>query len=218
MMSSAGNVTAADGVSEVSLQEALTSLDAALVQHDETLRSLSSSNSAMYKQLATLTEKVNQLSVQPASVAPVVNTTTVKEPHAPTPERYSGDFGVCQAFLTQVSLVFELQPRSYASDRAKIAFLIGLLSGDARDWGAAVWQRQGPLCNSYMAFVEEMRKNFDHPVSGRDASTRLGSIQQGSRSVAEYAREFRTLAAEVDWNDPALRSAFYRGLNETFKR
>lgn len=58
---------------------------------------------------------------------------------------------------------------------------------------------------------------FNHPVCGRDASNRLTNIRQGSRSVADYAIEFRTLAAESGWNDPALQGAFYRGLQETLK-
>uniref|UniRef100_A0AAQ5X026 DUF4939 domain-containing protein n=1 Tax=Amphiprion ocellaris TaxID=80972 RepID=A0AAQ5X026_AMPOC len=124
--------------------------------HHLTLRSLSTSSSTMYRQLASLTEKLNQISSQVAPAASVLNAAPVREPHAPTPERYNGDFGVCQAFLTQVSLVFELQPHSYPTDRSRIAYLIGLLTGDARDWGTAVWKRQGPLCNSYSAFVEEM--------------------------------------------------------------
>lgn len=43
-------------------------------------------------------------------------------------------------------------------------------------------------------FVNELRKVFDHPVQGREAS-----IQQGSHSVAEYY-EFRTLAGEAGWD------------------
>uniref|UniRef100_A0A3P8TGN2 Retrotransposon gag domain-containing protein n=1 Tax=Amphiprion percula TaxID=161767 RepID=A0A3P8TGN2_AMPPE len=187
----------------------------------EMLKNLSSSNSAMYKQLSSLTERVNQLAARPPASAPIANPvspiTPVKEPHVPVPERYSGDFGSCQAFLTQVSLVFDLQPHSYPTDKARVAFLVSLLSGDARDWGTAVWRQQGPLCHSYAAFVDEMQRNFDHPVRGRDASTRLMNIQQGTRSVAEYALEFRTLAAEASWNDEALWGSFYNGLNETLK-
>uniref|UniRef100_A0A672IKY2 DUF4939 domain-containing protein n=1 Tax=Salarias fasciatus TaxID=181472 RepID=A0A672IKY2_SALFA len=68
-----------------------------------------------------------------------------------------------------VSLVFELQPLSYPSDRSRIAYLIGLLSGPARAWGTALWENQSPACRTYQAFTEEMKRNFDHPVKGRDA-------------------------------------------------
>uniref|UniRef100_A0A672ILC2 DUF4939 domain-containing protein n=1 Tax=Salarias fasciatus TaxID=181472 RepID=A0A672ILC2_SALFA len=68
-----------------------------------------------------------------------------------------------------VSLVFELQPLSYPSDRSRITYLIGLLSGPARAWGTALWENQSPACRTYQAFTEEMKRNFDHPVKGRDA-------------------------------------------------
>ncbi|XP_075449336.1 uncharacterized protein LOC142490799 [Ascaphus truei] len=44
-----------------------------------------------------------------------------------------------------------------------------------------------------------------------------GSDGEGDRSVAVYAVEFRTLAAETGWNDDALSSAFWQGLSETLK-
>lgn len=43
------------------------------------------------------------------------------------------------------------------------------------------------------------------------------SVRQGSRSVAEYAIEFRTLAAEVGWNNEALVAAFSHGLSDALK-
>lgn len=38
-------------------------------------------------------------------------------------------------------------------------------------------------------------------------------ITQGSRDVVEYALEFRTIAAQSRWNEPALKTAFHQGLN-----
>lgn len=212
---------AIDGAAAVPVGEAVAQQGNALERHEDLLQNLAASNNALYNQVSSLTERLNELSARPPPPAPLVNPLNVvppvKEPHVPDPERYHGDFGSCQAFLTQVSLVFKLQPHSYSTDEARIAYLVSLLSGPARDWGAAIWEKQGPVCRSYAAFTEEMRSNFDHPVKGRGASSRLMHIQQGSRSVAEYALEFRTLAAETDWNDSSLQEAFYTGLNESLK-
>lgn len=60
-------------------------------------------------------------------------------------------------------------------------------------------------------------KVFDHPVSGNNAGHRLMAISQGTSSVAEFAVEFRKLAAESTWNDSTLQGAFYKGLSEAFK-
>lgn len=149
-MSSAGNEIEVDGAAGVSLGEVVLNHETTIGQHSGLLQSLSTSNSAMFKQLSTLTERVNQMashpSTSPAAASPARVSVSDREPSVPFPERYSGDFGSCQAFLTQISLVFRLQPCSYASEEAKIAFLVSLLAGAARDWGTAVWIQQGPLC------------------------------------------------------------------------
>ncbi|KAJ8354748.1 hypothetical protein SKAU_G00223150 [Synaphobranchus kaupii] len=62
-----------------------------------------------------------------------------------------------------------------------------------------------------------MRRVVDHPVCGRDATQRLLQVRQGSRSVAEMAVQFRTLAAEAGWNDTALQGAFRQALSEELK-
>ncbi|KAI3371920.1 hypothetical protein L3Q82_006793 [Scortum barcoo] len=53
---------------------------------------------------------------------------------------------------------------------------------------------------------------FESPATPFCASSRLFTITQDRRSVADYTLEFRTLAAEVDWTEDALCAAFYNGL------
>ena len=151
------------------------------------------------------------------SPPPVMPTYLPREPHVPAPERYDGDLGTCQSFLLQCSLVFDLQPQTYATDKSKIAFIVGLLTGRARAWGAAVLNGSPLINSSYANFVTEMKKIFDHPVKGKDASQRLLSLRQGARSVAEYSVDFRTLAAESGWNDESLQGVFRKGLSEAVK-
>ncbi len=55
---------------------------------------------------------------------------------------------------------------------------------------------------------------FDHPVSGREASKRLLTLNQGFRSAADFAIEFRTIAAGREWNNEALMVCFQGGLSE----
>ena len=62
--------------------------------------------------------------------------------------------------------------------------------------------------------MKELKKVFDHPVQGAVAVSRLFSLRQGLQSAAEYAIEFRILAAESSWNEPALVSLFRWGLSE----
>lgn len=139
------------------------------------------------------------------------------EPMVPTPAPYYGDLGACRSFLVQCSLVFEQQSLTYGNDRAKIAYLIGCLRGNALSWASAEWERSSAACSSYASFTEKMRKVFDHPVRGKEAAKSLMSLRQGTRSVADYSVEFRTLAAESRFNEEALQEVFVDGLSESLK-
>ena len=94
---------------------------------------------------------------------------------------------------------------------------MSLLRGSALDWATAVRESQPHICLSFDTFISEMKKVFDHPVRGRDASRRLLSLRQGSRSVAEFSVEFRTVAADSGWNNESLQDVFLQGLNEAIK-
>lgn len=101
-------------------------------------------------------------------VTPVISqpTPVSREPCLPPPERYAGDNGTCRAFLSQCSLIFELQPSSFPSDRSRIEDIITLMSGRALAWATAVWEQQS-ICLSLEEFMEEVRKVFDSLLSGR---------------------------------------------------
>ena len=58
---------------------------------------------------------------------------------------------------------------------------------------------------------------FDHATPGREAARGLLNLVQGSRRVTDYSIEFRTLAADSDWNASSLTDAFYSGLSDGIK-
>ena len=85
------------------------------------------------------------------------------------------------------------------------------------EWAIATLNSDVLFSSDYNRFISEFRLVFDHPPEGSDSASRLHSIYQGTRSVAEYAVEFRILAAKSKWDDEALKSAFRRGLSDTIK-
>ncbi len=66
------------------------------------------------------------------------------EPRLPLPQRFSGNTEACEGFLTQCSLTFQLQPSTFPSDQARIAYVLILLAGKALAWATAVWNAQAP--------------------------------------------------------------------------
>ncbi|KAI7810722.1 Pol polyprotein [Triplophysa rosa] len=136
------------------------------------------------------------------------------EPHVNSPPVYHGDPNSCRAFLSQCTLVFNLQPRRYTSEAAKVSFVLTLLAGMAREWGMSVWDAQSSCCASFEEFRKEMERLFDRSVSGDEAATRLSRLKQGRASITEYSIQFQTLSAACKWNAPALRARFLEGLSD----
>ena len=150
------------------------------------------------------------------SLAPLPGDTR-REPHIATPKTYEGDLSLCAGFITQCELVFCHHPSRFYSDDARIAFIVSLLSGRALEWAVASLSNDALLSSDYPRFLSEFRLVFNHPPDGADSASRLHSLSQGSRSVAEYSVEFRILAAKSRWDDEALKSAFRRGLSDSIK-
>ena len=179
-----------------SIRGALAAQGSQVAEHSKALRDAMEA----FKNLAT---RVTQMGAQldllaphttapplPASPPPAPALPThlprAHEPLIPAPERYAGDMGTCRAFLIQCSLVFSQQPLTYPTEKAKIAYIIGSLKGNALAWASALWDSDSPVNDNFDLFVAEMRKVFDHPVEGGDAAKRLISMRQGSRSVAVW--------------------------------
>ncbi|MGL5565621.1 MAG: DUF4939 domain-containing protein [Plesiomonas sp.] len=172
-------------------------------------------------QLQQLRGDVTGVPTVPAS--PSVSPSTARvdhqfEPRLPPPAQYAGEPHLCRAFVTKCSLFFTLQPTSFPTEQSRVAMMITLLSGRAALWGTAVWEAQMPCCASFQAFIDELRRVFDRSVSGHEAARRLTELQQGGRSVTDYSIEFRTLAAEANWNEVAQWDCFLHGLADRVQR
>ncbi len=198
------------------VRHAVSSQGAILGQHSTALQEIMGKLQDLSLRMETLQDSLQDPPPAPGLVASAA-ANPPREPWVSPPERYDGNLGQCKTFLMQCGLVFALQPLTYATERSKIAYLIGLLRGAALEWASVHWRRQDQVTTTYVAFTTEMTKVFDHPVQGNDASMRLFSLHQGLRSVAEYAIEFRTLAVESGWNDESLLAVFINGLSERLK-
>uniref|UniRef100_A0A8C9ZG27 CCHC-type domain-containing protein n=1 Tax=Sander lucioperca TaxID=283035 RepID=A0A8C9ZG27_SANLU len=160
-----------------SIRHAISQQGNMLGQHSTALQEIASS---VQNLSASLTSIQAQLSI-PAEIPPPVSPPTpaasgavsFREPKSGvgTPDKYEGDLGKLRSFLMQYGLVFDLQPNSYTTDKARIAFVIELLRGRALEWASALWERQDTCMASYQEFTAEMRKLFDHPV-GRHGLTK----------------------------------------------
>lgn len=189
----------------------------------ETLQNLSAQVTNLTEQLRLSDHRATpehpSVSTAPSpSPAPVsLHPSPHKEPYVPAPEPYAGEIGGASGFVLRCSLVFDQQPFSYPSDRAKIAYTVNLLRGRAAQWVTALWEQESPILSSYDNFTSELCRIFDHPRQGQEAAKRLFSLVQGSRSVADFSIDFRIAASESGWGELELKGVFLRGLSSELK-
>ncbi len=178
---------------------------------------------ALVAQVSELTTQVHLLRSPAAPPTPPSfsipgNHSPQHEPRLPAPEMYAGDPNLCRAFLTKCSLFFSLQPLTFATEVSRVALVLTLLSGKAALWGTAVWENCHPCCSSFRSLSQEMRRVFDRALVGREAARMLADLRQGEQSVSDYSIQFRTLAAECEWNERAQWDMFLHGLADRIQR
>lgn len=83
-----------------------------------------------------------------------------REPWVSHPERYEGNLGQCMTFLMQCGLVFDLQPQSYSTDKARN---VGERGDESLrlmfhpSWGAASLLRSTSLSHTTQSPFRELR-------------------------------------------------------------
>ena len=107
---------------------------------------------------------------------------------------------------------FEHSSQQFLTDRAKVANIISYLTGRAKAWATAEWDRGSRICSAIQEFKEGLRKTFDPVSTDQKKARQLRRLKQGKESVCDYAIRFRTLAVESGWNTMALYDIFLKGL------
>ncbi len=123
---------------------------------------------------------------------------------------YSGRAEECNGFLLQCSLAFEMQPHLFPTERAKIAFIISLLHGNALQW--EIWGQAGTVTQSLSGFTTHLPDVFGTSPGDSTAGEQLYHLQQGNMPIHEYALMFRTLAAASGWDESPLLTTYRQGL------
>ncbi len=212
-----------DSVGTRGLQELLAGNNACMDLQEENMLNTGRAVQALVAQVSELTTQVQLLRSPAAPPTPpsfpiTGNNSPQHEPRLPAPERYAGDSNLCRAFLTKCSLFFSLQPLTFATEASKVSLVLTLLSGKAALWGTAVWENCHPCCSSFRSLSQEMRRVFDRALVGRKAARMLVDLRQGEQSVSDYSIQFRTLAAECEWNERAQWDMFLHGLADRIQR
>ncbi|KAJ7988588.1 hypothetical protein DPEC_G00325110 [Dallia pectoralis] len=158
---------AAIGKQGALLQGVMEGLKDVSARHDRTYQALLEQFQTLSTRLTPTTPPANPSNMVSELASAPLAAAVPHEPRLPHPERFDGDPETCRLFISQCSLIFELQLSTFPTERSKVAYLVTLMSGHG--------------------------------------------------GVANYAIEFRTLAAESTWNTSSLFDAFLHVLFEEIK-
>ena len=127
---------------------------------------------------------------------------TPKEPKAPDPDTFSGQSHTLRPFLTEVSVVFGLQPSRFPNDRTKVTYMISLFRGSAILAIAPylTMEYQPSFLSSYPEFVQYLKTNYGDPDERGTAKRKIEALRQ-TGSASEYFSEFRRHLAVVNFTD-----------------
>uniref|UniRef100_A0A8D0KMF4 DUF4939 domain-containing protein n=1 Tax=Salvator merianae TaxID=96440 RepID=A0A8D0KMF4_SALMN len=78
----------------------------------------------------------------------------------PLPPKFDGSRDQLPVFLAQTHLFIEQQPQDFPTDSSKVAFLIGLLSGQTAKWAMPLVLQTSPLLNDLQGFLKSMSRNW----------------------------------------------------------
>lgn len=124
--------------------------------------------------------------------------------HLPLPPHFDGDPKTCRGFLNQCTMHFKVLAHQFVSDRAKIAFIISLLSDKALAWATPLWEGSVPVMSNLATF----RKVFEEPGRASSVACLLLRLRQGNSMVGQYSIHFRTLVSELAWNEALVAFGF----------
>ncbi|KAL0190943.1 hypothetical protein M9458_013641, partial [Cirrhinus mrigala] len=192
--------------SEVSAQASV------FTRHQQQLEHLSALTEQLVRAVQGLQAATPPVS-PPASNPPAAAAAVTASPRLAFPEKFDGTPSKCKGFLLQCTLFVNQQPNLYPTDESKIAFICTLLTGRALEWATTVWDLGRPAFPSFATFLQSFKAVFQPNPESSEAGERIVALKQGRRTAADYALDFRTLAAQSGWNDGPLKLHYRKGLN-----
>ncbi|KAL0159211.1 hypothetical protein M9458_042936, partial [Cirrhinus mrigala] len=185
-----------------------------LSQHQEQLDRLTLLTEQLVRAVQGLQVAASPVATPPPSPAqPPAVQPAVASPRLAFPDKFDGTPTKCKGFLLQCTLFVNQQPNLYATDESKIAFVCSLLTGKALEWATAVWDLGQSAYPTFATFLTSFKEVFQPTPESGDAGEQIMALRQGRRTAAEYALDFRTLAAQSGWNEGPLKLHYRKGLN-----
>ena len=119
--------------------------------------------------------------------------------------------------MNQVQLITILQLQRYRTDVTCVGLVGTLLTGQALSWFAPLFEKNVAILSNFEAFLGAFSEVLGEHGKTHSATTKICNLCQGTRSASNYTSEFWQLACDINWDEPALISQFYFGLQDGVK-
>lgn len=137
------------------------------------------------------------------------------------PEKFSGENGQAQLFVTQVDIGIEVSPNRYTTDKQKILYTVSHFRGKALNWIRPIlmeylhmpqedWEDETTaIFSSYDNLTAKMIETFEDKDVLREAIRNLQRLKQ-TGSISAYNAIFQQNAFLANWDDEALAGSILR--------
>jgi hypothetical protein len=142
----------------------------------------------------------------------------VREPKVKEPMNFTGKKSQLKDHITQVRIVFMLQPSRFPDEQTKVLYAASFLRESAFSWIQPYLEQRPPpaMLSDFELYVAELKRVFGDPDEQATSERQLTNLKQ-TGSAASYVSEFRRVSASLGWNDRALNYIFYKGLKDHVK-
>ncbi|XP_032075696.1 protein LDOC1-like [Thamnophis elegans] len=120
---------------------------------------LHAENAQLAQQLALLAGQIAQLQG---------HATTLPQPQGKCTvamlDKFDSNQAMFPAFLGQCQLFISLREKDFPTDRAKMGFIISLLSGSAARWAIPLLTQASPLLDDFRGICNHLRLMYEDPI------------------------------------------------------
>lgn len=131
------------------------------------------------------------------------------------PEKFTGDPKRYHGFLNHCKLQFHCLPRTYASDQAKVGYVLSDRVDDAAVWTALYISQDSPILDDYTAFLTVFEEMFQGLTYAQASVSELCLCKQKDMDTIMYTTRFLQLASQTDTTDNTRSTLLRNGLIET---
>lgn len=143
-------------------------------------------------------------------------------------EAFYGDRAKLVPFLTQLKVVFKLNPVKYKEAKTQVLYAAMQLKGAAQSWFQPMLSdyvesetpdKDTQACFRNFAKFEELIKQVFGTVNEARAASRTIYTLRQKGSAASYFSEFQKVAKDLSWEDEdAFAEIFYNGLKDSVRQ